>query len=100
MTRIFLAVFFALVATEAIAAATAVVLYLRAPGWRDTQVGRHLAAYMGTLAGLYAVTFVAILFRSTAMSVVLLASHAAFTAVLWQRAWLVWKAQRDDGGSG
>jgi hypothetical protein len=96
VTQALTVVFLALMAAEATAAVTAAVLFLRSSGWRDTETGRHLAAYMGTLAGLYLVTFVAIFVRNVVMDIVLLASHAAFTAVLWQRAWLVWKAQHSD----
>lgn len=99
MTDTFAAVFFALMATEAVGAGTALAIYVRSPGWRETEVGRHLAAYMGTLFALYLVTFVAFVVHDLIVYLVLLGSHAAFTAVLWQRAWLVYKAKREQDSS-
>ena len=98
MRPLVMVVFFTLMATEGIAVGTALVVYLRGRGWRDTAVGRHLAAFMGTLFALYVVTFVAIFVRDLAMDLVLLGCHTVFTAVLWQRAWLVWKAQHPGEG--
>jgi hypothetical protein len=93
------ALFFALMITEALGTGTFLVVYLRSSAWRDTATGRHLAAYSGALFGLYVVSIVSVFIHDVLMSAIVLGFHAVFDAVIWQRVWLVWQAQHSDEGN-
>jgi hypothetical protein len=86
-------VFMVLVAAEAVGTAAFLALYVRGSDWRATPVGRHLVTYSATLLGLLLLTLVSFLAPGMWLVWPILAGHAAFAAVIWQRVALVWRAQ-------
>jgi hypothetical protein len=89
-----LVVFAALLFVETVGTATFLVIYLR-PGWPDTPVGRHLAAYSGALLGLLILALASMVVRSVWLAGPILLAHVVFASLIWQRVVLVWRAQHN-----
>jgi len=86
--------FAVLMVVEAIGTATFLVIYMRDMTWRQTAVGRHLAAYSAALLGLLLLTLLAFAVQGAWLTWAILGGHVAFAALIWQRVWLVWIANR------
>jgi len=93
VNTILLVVFLALMVVEGVGTAVFLGLYLRGD-WRGSAVGRHLAYYSSALLFLYVAGITSVFVRASWLVVLILAGHAAFAAVIWQRVWLVWQAHR------
>lgn len=86
-------VFLLLLGTEALGTAVFLGIYLRGD-WRDTPVGRHLALYASALLALYVTTLASVFIHAQWLIWLIMAFHVAFDLAIWQRVWLVWRAQR------
>jgi hypothetical protein len=87
-------VFLALMVLGALGTGTFVVVYLRSD-WRSSAIGRHLLFYSAALCFLYLTSIVSFFVHALWMAGPLLIGHAVFDALIWQRVYLVVKAQRE-----
>lgn len=87
-------VFLALMVAGAVGTGTCIVVYRRSD-WRSTSVGRHLMFYMSALLALYVISIVSFFVHALWMAAPLLIGHAVFDGLIWQRVYLVVKAQRN-----
>lgn len=77
--------------------ATLSVLVYRLVPWRGTEWGRHLMAYMVSIAAVLDLSCLRILFGDSAwFQLVRLAVFASMPFVIWWRLWLLVKAQMED----
>lgn len=86
--------FLALLSTEAVGTAVFLAVYMRSD-WRSTEVGRHLAFYSAALFLLLLLSLVSFVVHSLWLAWPILAGHVAFDLLIWQRVYLVVKAQRE-----
>lgn len=74
-----------------------VVLYLRSPWWKSP-TGRNIMAMMALIAVLLGLAVMSAVFglRYPAREWVRAASFLLVAIVVWQRAWLLYRVQRED----
>lgn len=94
MIAILTVVFLALMAGGAAGTCAFVVVYTRSD-WRSSAIGRHLMFYSSALCFLYLASIVSLFVHALWMAFPLLAGHLVFDALIWQRVYLVVKAQRE-----
>lgn len=85
--------FLLLLGTEALGTAVFLAIYLRGD-WRSTPVGRHLALYAAALLSLYVTTLATVFVHQAWLLWLILVAHVVFDVAIWQRVYLVWRAQR------
>lgn len=87
-------VFLLLMVAGALGTGAFVIVYLRSD-WRFSAIGRHLLAYSSALCFLYVTSIVSFFVHALWMAFPLLIGHLIFDLLIWQRVYLVLKAQRD-----
>jgi hypothetical protein len=87
-------VFLVLMILGALGTGTFVVVYLRSD-WRSSAIGKHLLFYSAALCVLYVLSIVGFFIHALWLAGPLLIGHAVFDALIWQRVYLVVKAQRE-----
>lgn len=86
-------VFLALMVLGALGTGAFVIVYLRSD-WHSTAIGKHLLFYSSALCFLYVASIVSFFVHALWMAFPLLTGHLIFDALIWQRVYLVVKAQR------
>jgi hypothetical protein len=84
--------FLSLVGAQLVGTVTFVSIYRRS-NWKATAVGRHLMSYSVAAGGIDLSWALLLIVQWPWLVYLLFATQAAFTALIWQRVYLVWQAQ-------